>query len=471
MRILTVAFFDDNYGDMLIRTCFLQLTKVVLKNLGVEEYTLDVMPLKAPDDSQIAAADMIVFPGGAMFGINYLGVAAYIERVLDIADAKGTPVVFGSLGFNHMENAEEHDDRLHQILSRRSIRAVSVRDSEDIFRHYAGEQAYEIQPVCDPAVWIEAVYAHDIEKAYAKKREAHTPVIGINVVRGGLFKDNGVDWTLTKEEEYLAAFAKMLDDRGLEYRFFTNGSTWDINTLKHFLNKYKIDREKVIFSETSREVVQAIAGFDAVIAIRMHASIISYGLGVPSINYVWNPKIPELYKKIGYPDRAVSPQDWSAELAAEKLEELLKEENYYPDPELLMTLYRFLYETFGAILAPADKADMYGYEMVRDTLREMSVPAAEDETDMRTKLQRAQNRYYALFQSDDRKKGEIRSLQKENGRLSKQLNEEREKRKKAEKERDTAKKERDAAKKELERLQQKLIFRAYKKMIGDTRKS
>ena len=462
MRILTVAFFDDNYGDMLIRTCFLQLTKVVLKNLGVNDYTLDVMPLKSPDDSQIAAADLIVFPGGAMFGINYLGVAAFIERVLDIADAKGTPVVFGSLGFNHMEDSDAHDDRLHAILSRRSIRAVSVRDSEDIFRRYAGEQAYEIQPVCDPAVWIEAVYAHDIEKAYEKKREAHTPVIGINVVRGGLFKDNGVDWTLTKEEEYLAEFMKLLDERGLEYRFFTNGSTWDVNTLKHFQNKYKIDREKVIFSDTSREVVQAIAGFDAVIAIRMHASIISYGLSVPSINYVWNPKIPELYKKIGYPDRAVRPAEWSAQSALEKLEVLLGEEDYRPDPALLMTLYRFLYETFGAILAPEGAEEMYGFDTVRDTLRGMSVPAAEDDTDMRTKLQRAQNRYYALFQSDDRKKGEIRALQKENQKLSRQIGEERKKREKAEK-------ERDAAKKELERLQQKLIFRAYKKLIDNSK--
>lgn len=170
MRILTVAFFDDNYGDMLIRTCFLQLTKVVMQNIGVSDYTLDVMPLKTPDDSLISAADMIVFPGGALFGMNYLGTASYIERVLDIADAKGTPVVFASLGLNHMEDGDESDDRLRGILSRRCIRAVSVRDSEDIFRRYAGTQVYQIQPVCDPVAWVEAVYAQDIARIDEQKR-------------------------------------------------------------------------------------------------------------------------------------------------------------------------------------------------------------------------------------------------------------------------------------------------------------
>lgn len=288
-------------------------------------------------------------------------------------------------------------------------------------------------------------------------------MIGINVVRGGLFKDNGVDWTLTKEEAYLSALAQILENKGLDYCFFTNGSTWDINTLKHFQRVYQIDRERVIFSETAREVVQSIAAFDAVIAIRMHALIISYGLGVPSINYVWNPKITELYRKIGYSQRAIRPENWSAEAAAQQAELLLKEESYRPDPELLMTLYRFLYETFSGVLTVGDHPVMYTYERVCDVLRNMAVSAAEDEVDLRTKLQRAQDRYYALFQSDDRKRLEIQVLQKKNAGLEQQLSEESKRRKKAEK-------ERDEMKRELEQLYRTPLFRLYKKMGKTNRK-
>lgn len=50
----------------------------------------------------------------------------------------------------------------------------------------------------------------------------------------------------------------------------------------------------------------------------MHSSIISYALDVPSVNLVWNDKIPFFYQNIGYPDRAISIEDWNAEGRPEK---------------------------------------------------------------------------------------------------------------------------------------------------------
>ena len=463
MRILTVAFFDDNFGDMLIRTCFLQLTRVALKNLNINAYELDVMPLKKPNDEQVAAADLVIFAGGGLFGLSYLGFAGFIERILDTADAHQIPVVFSSLGINNMDAAEENESRLTQILKRPCIKAISVREHKDIFEHYAPGHSYEIRPVCDPVVWAGSVYSSDIEPILAEKRERKTPVVGLNVVRGGLFKDNGVDWTLTKEEEYLHELSERLEEKGVDFRFFTNGSTWDINTLRHFQKKYHIPREKLIISDDSREVVQAIAGFDAVIAIRMHASIISYALSVPSVNYVWNPKVPELYRRIGYPGRAVSAEDWTAEGTAALTDELLAQKDYHPDPDELMTLYRFLYDVYAANLKPGAAEPVYSFETVRDQLKAMTVPKSEDELDLRTKLRRAESRYFTLFNSDDRKKGEIRQLKKElaklekdKSKLQKELEDEKTKRGKAEK-------DRDAAKAEIKRLNSLFVMRAYNK--------
>ena len=463
MRILTVAFFDDNFGDMLIRTCFLQLTKVALKNLNIAEYELDVMPLKEPDDEKVAAADLVIFAGGGLFGLSYLGFAGFIERILDVADEKHIPVVFSSLGINNMDATEENENRLTAILQRPCIRAISVREHADIFEHYAPGHLYEIRPVCDPVMWAGSVYANDIAAILADKRERKTPVIGLNMVRGGLFKDNGIDWTLTKEEEYLRELSLMLDEKEIDYRFFTNGSTWDVNTLLHFRKKYDIPREKLIISDSGREVVQAIAGFDAVIAIRMHASIISYALGVPSVNYVWNPKVPELYKKIGYPQRAVDAADWSAAEAARLTKELLGEQDYQPDPDALMTLYRFLYDTYAAVFRPADAAAPYDYAAVSDRLKEMTVPASEDEIDLRCKLRRAESRYFALFNADDRRKVELKTLQKDFDKLRKELSKEKKKREKAEK-------ERNALKEESRRLSRLPSVRVYRKLANSRRK-
>lgn len=470
MRILTVAFFDDNYGDMLIRTCFSQLTKVVLQNLNISDYTLDVMPLKEPDTEKIRSADLIVFAGGGLFGLSYLNFANFVEQILDEADAHGIPVIFSSLGINNMDATQENENRLTAVLHRPCIKAMSVRENQSVFERYSPERTYEITSVCDPVFWAAPIYDRDIADILKAKQARTKPVVGINLVRGGLFKDNGVDWALTKEETYLYALARLLDEKDIDYRFFTNGSTWDINTLRHFEKKYKIPREKLVFCDTSRELVQAVAGFDAVVAIRMHASIIAYALSVPSVNFVWNPKIPYMYEKIGYPQRAVSPENWSAEKAARMTEEMLSEQDYHPDPAILMTLYRFLYDSFASALSPAAPAQMYAYETVCDHLCGMTVPAYEDTLDMRTKLKRAENRYYALFMSDDRKKGEIRklkkdteALQKDKAALQKRLKDEQTQRKKAEQ-------ERDAALAELERLSQKRSFRAYQK-IFDQKKS
>lgn len=481
MKILTATFFDDNYGDMLIRTCFVQLLKVALKNLGIDDYTVDAMYLKDPDDEKIVSADVIVIPGGAMFGINYLGVAGYIEHILSLAEQNDIAVIFSSIGFNHMDESDESDERLSDILAHPCIKAVSVRDSLDIFRRYAGDRADSICPVCDPAFWTASVYHRDIADITEQKRLRQAPVVGINVVRGGLFKDNCVDWTLTKEEAYLYALSQLLDSKGIAYRFFTNGQTWDGNTMKHFADKYGIPADKFIYPETAREVVQAIAGFDAVIAIRMHAAIISYALSVPSVNFVWNPKLPYFYETIGYPERAVPPQEWSAEKAADIAGQMLAQKDYRPDPDTLMTLYRFIYDTFRSLCPQAENPeDMYDCDTVSRLLRGMEVPPAEDDLDLRTKLKRASSRYYNLFKSDDKKKGEIKKLTKEIETASKEnkklqaktesLEDANEDLLKQLYQHKTAlekmQKERDQAQKELDRLNSKFIIRTYRKLRG-----
>ena len=494
MKILTVAFFDDNYGDMLIRTCFMQLTRVVLQNLNISDYTLDVMPLKEPETDRIVSADLIVFAGGGLFGLSYLNFAEYVEQILDEADAHDIPVVFSSLGINNMDAQEDNEKRLTSILHRTCIKAMSVRENRQVFEYYAPDRTYEITSVCDPVLWAAPIYARDIADVLSEKRQRTKPVVGINVVRGGLFKDNGIDWTLKTEETYLHALSQLLDEKDIDFRFFTNGSTWDINALHHFVKKYKIPREKLIISETSREVIRAIAGFDATVAIRMHASIISYALSVPAVNFVWNPKIPYLFEKIGYPDRAVSPADWSAENVLQMISALLSDKDCYPDPAILMTLYRFLYDTYRSLLDPAAPEEMFGYETVCGRLGEMTVSAAEDSVDMRTKLKRAENRYYALFMSDNRKKSEIRRLKKEMKELGRQQEEEmkelgqqqeeekkelrrqleermEELRRQLEEERSERRKTeeaRDAAIAELECLRQKRSFRAYQKLFSHT---
>lgn len=421
MKILTVSFFDDNFGDMLIRICFDRLLKVALKNLGISEgeYSIDNMHIKTPDEEKITSADLILFSGGAMFGFNNLGSFDAIDRITALAQEKNIPVVFSSLGINNMHADGESGARLNAILRRPCVRAMSVRESADIFAPFADDCSFEVVSVCDPAVWAKHIYRREIqEEKGAKERR----IVGLNVVRGGLFKANGNKWTLDSEEQYYKKLCALFDENGIEYRFFTNGSVLDNNSMEYITKRIGIPADKLITPDCTREVVRAIGGFDAVLAIRMHSSIISYALDVPSINLVWNEKIPHFYQSIGCPDRALALENSTPEVVLRLTQELLDDQGYKADESYLMTLYDFLYATLGTILnKPAESP--YSIAEVSHMLGMQESGVDDDMLDYRTKLSRSRYCYRVLFDADMERRAQIKNLKKETKDLKKQIDE------------------------------------------------
>lgn len=421
MKILTVSFFDDNFGDMLIRICFDRLVKTSMRNLGVPENdcVIDNMHIKEIDAEKIASADLILFSGGAMFGFNNLGSFDSIDAITAVAEEKNIPVVFSSLGINNMHADEESGARLNAILRRKCVRAMSVRESAAIFTPFAEGCDFEVVSVCDPAVWTKQVYHDEIEDVKKFKKRG---VVGINVVRGGLFKANFKDWSLEDEEKYIRDLVALFDENGVDYRLFTNGSVLDTNSMIYIAQRLEIPQEKLICPDTTRELVRAVAGFDAVLAIRMHAGIISYALDIPSVNLVWNDKIPHFYRSIGYPDRALELQEYLPDTDAaaaqdempsladhmyEKTRELLTDDDYRTSEDYLMSVYRFLYATLGKILSRSADAP-YSYDDVCRQLQAQPSGVCDDVSDYRTKLRRGRYCYRKLTERE--KEQQLRNI-------------------------------------------------------------
>lgn len=422
MKFLIVSFFDDNFGDMLIRICFEKLLKTVLKNLNVTDFTVERMPLKEVDEEKISAADMIFFPGGALFGLNYLNFFEHIDKITTIAEENSIPVIFSSLGINNMDATEEGEQKLVEILKRNCIKSISVRENAQLFRFFAKDSSLEIVPVCDPAVWTKYVYNNEIQNILAERKNRSVKTVGINVVRGGLFKDNGKTWTLGTEEKYLIELKQLLENEGLEVRFFTNGSTLDDNALAHFAKKYQIPDAQLVFPAATSEMVEAIAGFDVVITLRMHASIISYALDIPSVNLVWNDKISFFYENIGYSERAIPIEECTSELVFEKAKALLADNDYSADENFLMTLYMYLYRVLSEFLN-VNGTVAYSFEEVAKELELLEASDTDDEIDFYTKIERGRNRYLSLFTKNLKAKKQIKELCSENEKQIKQLNE------------------------------------------------
>ncbi len=401
MKVLIISYVDDNFGDNLIRICFENLLKVVFKNLNIDSYEISRMNLKNIDHSLICQADIIFFAGGGLFGLSYLNFFDYLNEIITIADQNQIPVVFSSIGINNMDATPETENVLRNILKHKCIKYIAVRENIDLFKSYAGSDChYEIEQVCDPAVWTQYIY-HNLS-------ENPKTSVGINVVRGGLFKDNKKNWNLQDEMNYLNELKNLLDEANIDYKFYTNGSLLDNNTLHYFADQYDIPDDYLIFPHSTREFIEAVKSFNCVSAIRMHSAIVSYAFDIPSICLIWNDKIPLFYRNIHQDNRSISLDEWNAPLVFENIKILLNDKSYHKDETYLMTLYQYLYKVISEIFHKNET--IFNFSQIVNELSTYKVSDDEDLFDYRFKCDKAEHHYLSRFMELEKKKSEIKEL-------------------------------------------------------------
>ena len=413
MKILIPSIYDDNFGDMLIRHCFESLLRAALDELGLSAQ-IDIMPLKEIDEQMVRRAEYIFFPGGGTFGLCYTGFFDYIERIVNIAQETGIPVVFSSVGFDNQDATPEGEERLRTLLHKDCVKAISVRDDAQLFGPYAEGSGLDVKQVCDPAVWTRSVC--DLSEKHEQGK-----IVGINVVRGGLFGDNKHGWRFKDELNYLDELKKLLNEAGYDYRFYTNGSILDDNALHYFARQYGIPTEKTMYINSTRELVNAIEGFDFVCAIRMHSSIIAYALGVPAINAVWNDKIYKFYANIGRPDDAIAIENYSAKIAFDKAVKGIDEGRRQPDEAFLMSTYEFIFDTLKELTGATGERHR-SFDEIKRCMERENIPKRDEQIDHMTKIKRAEKLYLDRFTDVKARDREIKKLTNSKTALTEKLN-------------------------------------------------
>ncbi|WP_313477375.1 polysaccharide pyruvyl transferase family protein [Microbacterium sp.] len=406
LSIVVVSLVDDNYGDVAIRITFQSLLAVALQNHGLdrEDYAITPMSLKHIDEELIESADAILFAGGGLFGLSYLDFFRHVDRITELADRRGTPIIFSSMGMNNMD-ADGNTDAFVKILSRGCVKAIAVRENLTLFREAAADVAHEVTQIADPAVWTRYVYGMADVKPDGW--------FGINVVRGGLFAANGGPWGLTAELKYLHGLMERAEANGLDVRLFTNGSLDDNNTLRFFVQKYGIPDAKVVLPQTTREVVEAIASCSAIASIRMHSSIIAYSFDIPTVGLAWNEKLGHFYEAIGHPERLLPVNEWTPDRAFG----VLQSAGVAPDQnpryrEYLMSTYEFVHRVVGehVVTGHSNGAATYSFDEVANELATRAEEIQQDENDLRFKLGKAERAYLARFVSLRHKDAKIAEL-------------------------------------------------------------
>lgn len=293
-----------NFGDVVISDCVKYLIKKSAKKDGLNNVKISTLDIRRQKDkkslNRVRNSDMVMFPGGGFIKYKQENLPRDMIRVVSRAEKYGIPVAFNAVGMEGYDESDEGCQSLFGMLHNRCTRYITSRDyAEDINNTYLKDGYLSAKRVADPAVWA--------ADTYKIKRDENSQVVGLGVAREGLFLDYGLPLT---KEDLLSVWSEIirnLENDGVKYKLFTNGLRQDeefLTDLLVYMGKEELREEISLPSaENARELVQYIAGFSSIIACRMHANIIAFSLGVPSVAFVWNDKLRFFGESIGCKER------------------------------------------------------------------------------------------------------------------------------------------------------------------------
>lgn len=338
---------NTNLGDPVIADCTSYLVKKAAQELNIE-CAIEELDMMEEQYEALPDYDMLVFAGGGIIKYQYQKFYQYINDITRIADENNIPVLMAGVGVEGYDESNENCQNLKKALNRSCVKSITTRDDIDCLEQcYIERDGIETAQVADPAVWTRKVY--QIEKNPESK------VIGLGVVREGIFRSNGID--IGKDELFTlwSGIIHELENRNIQWKIFTNGWSSDmkfaINLMKHLNREAEMEEKVVPVPTHPEELVRTISDFKGVIAGRLHANIISYSLGIPSIGIVWNPKLKMWGERIGYPERFFEVEEWDAKQIVDQLMSAM-EQGYHEDAreEFKDTIYRALKKQLKAYL-------------------------------------------------------------------------------------------------------------------------
>lgn len=452
---------SDNVGDQIIEATVLSIIKGVMKNLGfgTDDFVISsraagiisrrYMATKDPElltaaREEISKADLIIFGGAPLFNYAYQNFYRRTIFTLELAQEYDVPVIFSSIGVEKFDATNKKSQALKKALELPVVKQITTRDDIDSLRKYAEGTDTPVAHVADPAVLADIVYRKKPEPAPAPKPTPSVPVrakrkikriikriiaqrakqatvqpaqspvqpaatapastepkpqrIGLVVTRAGIFADNRIDFSQDDQRKFWLDTIALLEEKGYDYRLFTTGHFSDEVFLDTLIKSSGIPAKKAAVTVNSPdELIRELRGCDGVIAYRLHASITSFALGVPSIGLSWNFKVPYFYESVGYGDRALSPERWKAEEVVPAIESAMKE-GVVKDEDFLKSVYDTLFTGIRDVLAPDHTATPYEYaELWEGMPRQLATGPKGYRDKVNRKLRRTYENYQKLY--------------------------------------------------------------------------
>ena len=300
-------------------------------------------------------------------------------------------MLFSSIGIEGYDEDNRKCQRLKKTLNFDCVKRITTRDDFASLQKYKENPALAIDKTADPAVFSKEVFAPFIQGKRKPRK------IGIFIIRANAFTDNKIPFTAQQAAEFWLALMDELERRGYSYSLLTSGHFGDEAFLDYLIRRYNVPESKCVFNiNCPEDLFQNLSPFSAVVSCRLHPSIISYSMGIPSISLVWNGKVRGFYESIGFPDRAVETDGIDPQRVADLLERVI-DEGVVRDPDYIMSVYRNLYLGIRDCIPasfPHKPSDMYSLEKV---LASLPPYAGTTSKELDTKMKRKYRRTYEKY--------------------------------------------------------------------------
>lgn len=411
-KILLLTNRDsDNVGDQVIEACDISLISTMMENLNIPRPLFQINSRAASivtqkylatkdeallelADSLIKESDIIIFGGAPVFNYRYQNFYERTAVTLEIARKYNKPVIFSAIGVDGYDEDSKKCQRLKKTLNFDCVKQITTRDNFDSLKKFVNNDQITIKKVSDPAVFTSKVF----EKFVEKDNVGGNKKVGIFILRSNGFVDNGIDFSRDDAAAFWKALICELENNGYDYEVLTSGHFGDEAFLDYLIRNYDIDAGKCVFNMNYPEkLVKKISDYDAVISCRLHPSIISYSLDVPSLGIVWNSKVHYFYESIGYEDRVIDAEKLNPKDVVERIGEVIAE-GVNKNEKYLSSIYNSLFYSMKKLLRPEEKIKPYSYDELLDKIVTFQGTSEKEKDEkLKRKFRRAYKKYNINF--------------------------------------------------------------------------
>lgn len=267
--------------------------------------------------SMLKEADLLVFLGGGTIKYHVrLDFGPYYGVVSECAEELGIPCVINCVGIESNYNANDYRCKyFSEVLSRDIFKVISTRDNIDELKKYVKNQNTDVKKIADIGTWSSDVFG--IQKKESKK-------IGLGIITYKRFEEFSRGISKSDYEKILYDIIQYFSSNSIEWEMFTNGDYED-NLYAEYLHNKFCCVNRLIVPKTTRELVETISNFQAIISSRLHSCIVAYSLDVPYINIAWNNKNAFFSSNINCLERIIDKHNLNISSIIYKLEKAMQE--------------------------------------------------------------------------------------------------------------------------------------------------